>query len=88
MHSLPVSVYNPLQYSFIVRELISIFSVQPYFKTTPTNLQLQKNSTSTNHLDPLKQIFPLNPAEANTRGKQKYFVSHANTGRYMDSPVP
>jgi hypothetical protein len=33
-------------------------------------------------------LFPLNPAEANTRGKQKYFVSHANTGRYMDSPVP
>ena len=33
-------------------------------------------------------LFPLNPAGLNTRGKLKYLVTHANTDRYKDSPVP
>ena len=33
-------------------------------------------------------LFPLNPAGANTRSKEKYHVNHANTDRYKDSPVP
>ena len=33
-------------------------------------------------------LFPLNLAGLNTRGKLKYLVTHANTDRYKDSPVP
>ena len=49
-------------------------------------LKFAKNCTKNNLTS---ELFPLNPpTKSRGKAKEKYKVTHANTARYQDSPVP